>query len=575
MDEAENSSGSSPVVMDEAENSSGSSPVVMDEAENRSGSSPVVMDEAESSSGSSPVVMDEAENSSGSSPVVMTEAENRSGSSPVGSCLCLCASVMDEAESSSGSSPVVMDEAENSSGSSPVVMTEAENRSGSSPVVMDEAESRSGSSPVVMDEAEGSSGSSPVGSCLCLCVSVMDEAESSSGSSPVVMDEGEGSGGSNRVGSCLCSCVSVMDEVESSSGSNCVVMDEAESSGGSSPHACDLINDPTVQQMAVLCCTETKVKRCRKQTLIPGYKMILDNRKHGLAIFVKEELVFSTLDFLLEESDIEILGIALHLDNLVYKVIVGYKPPTYPVESRAIYTLCSILTVLVVTVAPLQIQYSSSLIGYNSVNIEFESSKTELCLGTDYVLTDGLPSEGPESPHTHANPMFSMETEADATLPPYGSPGKGVPNGHNGDIQDDSPIRSSSNHSERGVVFTTPGTGESVDVHDTRKRHKSDGAHPNASSSKTLLDPSNLHESGTTLIYSKHEKVPLKDFSNEVRAHMDIKRFLNNTVLLLDLTEVSLDGIIDEILHKLLDASESKVSFDQARSALFTHDNGE
>ncbi|XP_052793413.1 solute carrier family 4 member 11-like isoform X2 [Mya arenaria] len=230
-----------------------------------------------------------------------------------------------------------------------------------------------------------------------------------------------------------------------------------------------------------------------------------------------------------------------------------------------------------------------------SLKTEMDKGKEDAGIKLTDIQTDGLPSEGPESPHTHANPMFSMETEADATLPPYGSPGKGVPNGHNGDIQDDSPIRSSSNHSERGVVFTTPGTGESVDVHDTRKRHKSDGAHPNASSSKTLLDPSNLRktsvyeskstisgvkfddsfidESGTTLIYSKHEKVPLKDFSNEVRAHMDIKRFLNNTVLLLDLTEVSLDGIIDEILHKLLDASESKVSFDQARSALFTHDN--
>ena len=70
------------------------------------------------------------------------------------------------------------------------------------------------------------------------------------------------------------------------------------------------------------------------------------------------------------------------------------------------------------------------------------------------------------------------------------------------------------------------------------------------------------------------QKVPLKDFSNEVRAHMDIKKFLNNTVLLLDLHETSLDAIIDEMLHKLLDTPESKLAFDQARSALFTHDNG-
>ena len=70
------------------------------------------------------------------------------------------------------------------------------------------------------------------------------------------------------------------------------------------------------------------------------------------------------------------------------------------------------------------------------------------------------------------------------------------------------------------------------------------------------------------------QKVPLKDFSMEVRASMDIRKFLNNTVLLLDLTQVSLDAIIDEILQKLLDTAETKVSFDQARSALFTHDIG-
>ena len=55
---------------------------------------------------------------------------------------------------------------------------------------------------------------------------------------------------------------------------------------------------------------------------------------------------------------------------------------------------------------------------------------------------------------------------------------------------------------------------------------------------------------------------------------MDIRKFLNNTVLLLDLSQVSLDAIIDEILQKLLGDGENKASFDQARSALFTHDIG-
>ena len=60
----------------------------------------------------------------------------------------------------------------------------------------------------------------------------------------------------------------------------------------------------------------------------------------------------------------------------------------------------------------------------------------------------------------------------------------------------------------------------------------------------------------------------------EVRAHMDIKKFLNNTKLILDLHQISLDAIIDEILHKLIDGTENKVAFDQAKSALFTHDFG-
>ena len=66
----------------------------------------------------------------------------------------------------------------------------------------------------------------------------------------------------------------------------------------------------------------------------------------------------------------------------------------------------------------------------------------------------------------------------------------------------------------------------------------------------------------------------MKDFSLEVRAAMDVKNFLKKTVLILDLNKLSLDEIIDEILHKLLDSSGSKHSFDQARSALFTHDCG-
>lgn len=136
-------------------------------------------------------------------------------------------------------------------------------------------------------------------------------------------------------------------------------------------------------------------------------------------------------------------------------------------------------------------------------------------------------------------------------------------------------------------------TVDSISV-DKRKRHRSEGATPKVLPCISYLDPNSrtnsfygskstisgvrfedsfVDESGTTLIYSRHEKVPLKDFSLEIRAQLDIKNFLNHTVLLLDLSQVTLDAIIDEILHQLLDNSESKESFEQARTALFTHDN--
>ncbi|RCN51849.1 hypothetical protein ANCCAN_01937 [Ancylostoma caninum] len=46
-----------------------------------------------------------------------------------------------------------------------------------------------------------------------------------------------------------------------------------------------------------------------------------------------------------------------------------------------------------------------------------------------------------------------------------------------------------------------------------------------------------------TLMYAKHEKIPMKDFGSEIRATMDIDHLLNKAVLLLDLQETSLEEI--------------------------------
>lgn len=53
------------------------------------------------------------------------------------------------------------------------------------------------------------------------------------------------------------------------------------------------------------------------------------------------------------------------------------------------------------------------------------------------------------------------------------------------------------------------------------------------------------------LIYSVLQRLPMKDFAAEVRASMDVDQFLNQAVLLLDVQETSVEGIIDKMLHKV------------------------
>lgn len=85
-------------------------------------------------------------------------------------------------------------------------------------------------------------------------------------------------------------------------------------------------------------------------------------------------------------------------------------------------------------------------------------------------------------------------------------------------------------------------------------------------------------------MYSKHEKIPMKDFGSEIRATMDIDHLLNKAVLLLDLQETSLEEIfakyykIDSnlkfrIIHEM-DIQEPEFTSEQVRSVLFTQDAG-
>lgn len=94
-------------------------------------------------------------------------------------------------------------------------------------------------------------------------------------------------------------------------------------------------------------------------------------------------------------------------------------------------------------------------------------------------------------------------------------------------------------------------------------------------SSSTLADidvdtPDSEEGNGEpTIIYSRHDKVLPKDFATEVRGSMDIQRFINQSVLLLDLNETNVDKIMDELLKALLGSDLVA----EAKSHLFTHDD--
>lgn len=94
-------------------------------------------------------------------------------------------------------------------------------------------------------------------------------------------------------------------------------------------------------------------------------------------------------------------------------------------------------------------------------------------------------------------------------------------------------------------------------------------------SSSTLADidvnsPDNEEGNGeSTIIYSRHDKVLPKDFATEVRGSMDIQRFINQSVLLLDSNETNVDKIIDDLLKNMLGTE----LVTEAKSLLFTHDS--
>lgn len=53
------------------------------------------------------------------------------------------------------------------------------------------------------------------------------------------------------------------------------------------------------------------------------------------------------------------------------------------------------------------------------------------------------------------------------------------------------------------------------------------------------------------LVYHSREKLKLKDFNNEVRAAMDVEQFVHQAEIMLDMSEISVEGIVDAMLRKV------------------------
>ena len=70
------------------------------------------------------------------------------------------------------------------------------------------------------------------------------------------------------------------------------------------------------------------------------------------------------------------------------------------------------------------------------------------------------------------------------------------------------------------------------------------------------------------------QKIPMKDFAAEIRAHMDVEQFLSQAQLMLDVQETEMAEILNCMLHHLLDTEESANAFQEAMKVLFTDSSG-
>ena len=75
----------------------------------------------------------------------------------------------------------------------------------------------------------------------------------------------------------------------------------------------------------------------------------------------------------------------------------------------------------------------------------------------------------------------------------------------------------------------------------------------------------------TSLTHIKQAEVSKTDFSKEIRAPKDIKNFVESSEVLLDLTDATLESIIDRMLERMISSGENgeTVTMDEIKSSIF------
>lgn len=78
---------------------------------------------------------------------------------------------------------------------------------------------------------------------------------------------------------------------------------------------------------------------------------------------------------------------------------------------------------------------------------------------------------------------------------------------------------------------------------------------------------SNL-DSEIGLLYTNRENYKLRDFYSEVRATMDVEQFVHQAEMILDMTEISVEDIVESMLTKVsyIDFIQSKACFRQRKT---------